>query len=81
MIYDAWKIQGVRGKLSDPQTKRHEFKSTHSFRKIFETKCQKAKMNHNHIKLLMDHSLGDHKTIIGLQNKNYLMIILMLLTC
>jgi hypothetical protein len=59
MIYDAWKIQGVRGKLSDPQTKRHEFKSTHSFRKIFETKCQKAKMNHNHIKLLMDHSLGE----------------------
>jgi len=27
--------------------------------KIFETKCQKAKMNHNNIKLLMDHSLGE----------------------
>ena len=39
--------------------KRHEFKSTHSFRKFFETKCQNAKMNHNNIKLLMDHSLGE----------------------
>jgi len=59
MIYEAWKVQGVRDKLSNPKQKRHEFKSTHSFRKIFETKCQKAKMNHNNIKLLMDHSLGE----------------------
>jgi integrase len=59
MIYEAWKVQGVRQKLSDPQVKRHEFTSTHSFRKIFETRCQKAKMNHNHIKILMDHSFGE----------------------
>jgi integrase len=59
MIHEAWKVQGIRDKLSDPQVKRHEFKSTHSFRKIFETRCQKAKMNHNNIKLLMDHSLGE----------------------
>ena len=59
MVYDAWKVQGVRDKLSDPEKKRHEFKSTHSFRKFFETKCQKARMNHNNIKLLMDHSLGE----------------------
>jgi hypothetical protein len=59
MIYDAWKIQGVRIKLSNPQNKRHEFKSTHGFRKFFETKCQYAKMNHNNIKLLMDHSLWE----------------------
>jgi hypothetical protein len=58
MIYDAWKIQGIREKLK-PDKKRHEFKSTHGFRKYFETKCQNAKMNHNNIKLLMDHSLGE----------------------
>jgi hypothetical protein len=59
LIYEAWKIQGVRDKLSIPEKKRHEFKSTHGFRKYFETKCQLAKMNHNNIKLLMDHSLGE----------------------
>jgi hypothetical protein len=61
MIGEAWRIQGVRDLLdrSDKTKKRHEFKSTHCFRKIFETKCQKARMNHNHIKLLMDHSLGE----------------------
>jgi integrase len=41
MIYDAWKIQGIRTKI-DPDIKRHEFKSTHGFRKFFETNCQKA---------------------------------------
>jgi integrase len=59
MIYDAWKIQGVRQLILEPGKKRHDFKSTHSFRKFFETKCQNAKMNHNNIKLLMDHSLGE----------------------
>lgn len=59
LIYEAWKVQGIRDKLSDPEKKRHEFKSTHGFRKYFETKCQMAKMNHNHIKLLMDHSFGE----------------------
>jgi hypothetical protein len=57
MIGEAWRIQGIRD-LLDPDKKRHEFKSTHSFRKIFETKCQKV-MNHNNNKLLMDHSLGE----------------------
>ena len=60
LMYDAWKVQGIRQpKLSDPYEKRHEFKNTHSFRKVFETKCQQSKMNHNFIKLLMDHSLGE----------------------
>jgi integrase len=59
MIYHAWKIQGVREMVLEPGKKRHDFKSTHSFRKFFETKCQNAKMNHNNIKLLMDHSLGE----------------------
>jgi hypothetical protein len=62
MMGEAWRIQGVRD-LLDPTDKangkkRHEFKSTHCFRKFFETKCQ-LKMNHNNIKLLMDHSLGE----------------------
>lgn len=58
MLHEAWKIQGLRENLG-PGKKRHEFKSTHCFRKIFETKCQMAKMNHNQIKMLMDHSLGE----------------------
>ena len=57
MIGEAWRVQGVRD-LLDLSEKRHEFKSTHCFRKVFETKCQ-LKMNHNNIKLLMDHSLGE----------------------
>ena len=63
MIYEAWKVQGVRDKLSDPDKKRHEFKSSHGFRKFFETRCQQAKMNHNNIKLLMDHSLGESQKL------------------
>ncbi len=62
MIYEAWKVQGVRDKLSEPDKKRHEFKSSHGFRKFFETRCQQAKMNHNNIKLLMDHSLGESQS-------------------
>lgn len=63
LIYDAWLIQGIREKLDqDPadhsNKKRHEFKSTHCFRKFFETTTQKV-MNHNNIKLLMDHSMGE----------------------
>ena len=59
MIYEAWKVQGIRSKLSNPERKRHEFKSSHGFRKFFEIKCQNSKMNHNNIKLLMDHSLAE----------------------
>ena len=59
IINDAWRIQGVRDLLDTGNNeKRHEFKLTHCFRKYFETKCQ-LKMNHNNIKLLMDHSLGE----------------------
>jgi hypothetical protein len=58
MIHESWKVQGLRKNLGTGQ-KRHEFKSTHGFRKLFETKCQMAKLNHNHIKILMDHSLGE----------------------
>ena len=71
LIYEAWKVQGIRDKLSDPYKKRHEFKSTHSFRKVFETKCQQARMNHNHIKLMMDHSLVKRITITNQLKVNY----------
>jgi len=59
LLHEAWQVQGIRAKISDPKQKRHEFKCTHSFRKAFESKCQKSKMNHNNIKLLMDHSLAE----------------------
>jgi hypothetical protein len=59
MIFEAWQVQGVRDKLLDPQTKRHEFKANHGFRSFYETKCQKARMNHNFVKILMDHSFGE----------------------
>jgi hypothetical protein len=59
MIFEAWQIQGVRDKLLDPQIKRHTFKANHGFRSFFETKCQKARMHHNFIKILMDHSFGE----------------------
>ena len=58
ILHEAWQVQGVRPKLG-AGIRNHEFKSSHSFRKFFETKCQTAKMNHNNIKLLMDHSLGE----------------------
>ena len=57
IINDAWRVQGVRD-LLDNGEKRYEFKATHCFRKYFETKCQ-SKMNHNNIKILMDHSFGE----------------------
>jgi integrase len=58
ILYEAWQVQGVRPKLGIG-IRNHQFKSSHSFRKAFETICQKAKMNHNNIKLMMDHSLGE----------------------
>ena len=36
MIYDAWKVQGIIENL-ESDTKNHEFKSSHGFRKFFET--------------------------------------------
>ncbi len=30
MIYEAWKVQSLMEKLSDPLVKSHEFTSTHS---------------------------------------------------
>jgi integrase len=61
IINDAWRVQGVRDFIDNGNgngEKRHEFKATHCFRKYFETNCQ-SKMNHNNIKILMDHSFGE----------------------
>lgn len=63
MIYDAWLIRGIREKLDQNHAdhsnkKRHEFKSTHCFRNFFEKTTEKV-LNHNNIKLLMDHSMGE----------------------
>lgn len=57
MISSMWQVVGVRNQLRQGQ-KRHEFKGVHGFRKFFETHSQLA-MNHNNIKMLMDHSLGE----------------------
>jgi hypothetical protein len=77
MIGEAWRVQGVRD-LLDSDKKRHEFKATHSFRKYFETKCQ-LKMNHNNIKLLMDHSFGEsqnyHRTTEQELLEDYLKVV------
>jgi len=59
MILVAWQVQGIRDKLLNPQTRRHEFKANHGFRSFFETKCQKSRMHHNYLKILMDHSFGE----------------------
>jgi len=59
MIFEAWQVQGVRDKILGSETKRHEFKANHGFRSFFETKCQKARMHHNFVKILMDHSFGE----------------------
>jgi hypothetical protein len=57
MISSMWQVVGVRNQL-DQGLKRHEFKGVHGFRKFFETHCQLV-MNHNNIKMLMAHSLGE----------------------
>lgn len=36
MLFEAWQVQGVRTQLAGSERKRHEFKSSHGFRKIFE---------------------------------------------
>lgn len=62
MIYDAWKVQGVLEKSSEKRN--HEFKSSHGFRKFFETHTMQV-MNSSNVELLMGHSSS-----MGLK-KNY----------
>jgi hypothetical protein len=54
----AWKIQNIRH--ANNQT-RHEFKSTHCFRKYFETNALKS-MKLLNVKLLMGHDTGLEKS-------------------
>ena len=63
LIYDAWKIQGVIAK-TDSENKSHEFKSSHGFRKFFETHAMQV-MHSSNVEILMGHSSS-----MGLK-KNY----------
>ena len=63
MIFNrAWRIQNIRSYTLDMNTKRrHEFKSTHSLRKYFETHA----LNHMkllNVKMLMGHDTGLEKS-------------------
>ena len=60
LIKRAWRIQRIRADLKEGQ-KRHEFKTTHSFRKYFETKSMQV-MKVMNVKLLMDHDTGISKS-------------------
>lgn len=55
----AWKIQNIRP--SDYTKRRHEFKSTHCFRKFFETHAMKS-MKLLNVKILMGHDTGLEKS-------------------
>lgn len=60
----AWRIQNVRRYTLDMNSKRrHEFKTTHSFRKFFETHALKH-MKVLDVRILMNHDIGidDHYT-------------------
>ncbi len=53
----AWNIQNVRGILGKGE-KRHEFKSTHGFRKFFKSTCEHSGMKSLHVEMLMGHAIG-----------------------
>lgn len=55
----AWKIQSIRP--PDNDIRRHEFKSTHCFRKYFETHALE-KMKLLNVKILMGHDTGLEKS-------------------
>jgi integrase len=63
LIYDAWKVQGVKEKTAE-ENKSHDFKSSHGFRKFFQTRTMQVMYSSN-VELLMGHSSS-----MGLK-KNY----------
>lgn len=63
LIYNAWKIQGVIEK-SVGKNRNHDFKSSHGFRKFFQTHAMQVMYSSN-VELLMGHSSS-----MGLK-KNY----------
>ncbi len=55
LLYDSWKVQGViTNKNSDSEEKHHPFKSSHGFRKFFETHCEMV-MKSEDAEILMGH--------------------------
>ena len=55
MLYDSWKVQGVITiSNSGSEEKHHPFKSSHGFRKFFETHCEMV-MKSEDVEILMGH--------------------------
>jgi integrase len=62
MFNRAWRIQNIRPYALDMNSKRrHEFKTTHSFRKYFETRALEH-MKILNVKILMGHDTGLEKS-------------------
>jgi hypothetical protein len=56
LLERAWKVQGIREKL-DVNNRHHDFKSSHGFRKFFQTTCEQVMISAN-VEKLMGHSNG-----------------------
>ena len=55
LIYDAWKVQGVINiHDSNSEEKHHPFKSSHGFRKFFETQCERV-IKSEDVEIIMGH--------------------------
>lgn len=65
----AWKIQDIRP--ADSDIRRHEFKSTHCFRKYFETHAMES-MKLLNVKILMGHDTGLEKSYYKPSEKDIL---------
>jgi integrase len=65
----AWKIQNIRP--PDNDIRRHEFKSTHCFRKYFETHAMES-MKLLNVKMLMGHDTGLEKSYYKPSEKDLL---------
>lgn len=62
MFNRAWRIQNIRSFTLDMNSRRrHEFKTTHSFRKYFETRALEH-MKILNVKILMGHDTGIEKS-------------------
>lgn len=57
LLNRAWQAQKIRSKLPK-DSKRHEFKTAHGFRKYFKTQAEQSRIPSIKIELLMGHSLG-----------------------
>ncbi len=58
LIYDSWKVQGVLTVHDSSSTEKHQpFKSSHGFRKFFETECEMV-MKSIDVEILMGHGFS-----------------------